>query len=299
MPRLAAVPAVAGLPGVARAGVARAGPAGLSGLSLRLGGVALTVPAALAERILPWLAPPVPVPAAPPGVLGYALAGGRPVLVLDLGWCAGGAAGEAGAGEAGAGELLAVLGWAGRRFALPCDRVATVAEPGAGFRAWLEGAAARRALAEAPAAAAAVPALPEPRRGLLLCSAAGRRFAVPAEEVAAVIAPQRPLPAPAGLGARVRGVCAHRGDVLPVLDAGESMGGPPALAAGPVPLLRLPGGGGFGPAGLAVAVRQVHGLRQVAVAACTAVTDPAGLVAAVVEFEAAPLPILRLAGLVT
>jgi chemotaxis signal transduction protein len=280
-PRLAALPATAP---VRRANAAQVG---LSGLALHLGGVSLTVPASLAEHILP-AAPAVPVPAAPPGVLGYVLAGGAPALVLDLGWCAGQP------GEPMPADLLAVLIHRGLRFALPCARVAAVAESGAGFLAWLDTPAARRALAEAPAAVPALLPPLEPQRGLLLCIAAGRRFAVPAEEITAVIPPQRPLPPPAQAGTRVRGLCAHRGDVLPVFDAGEGMGGLPALADGAAPLLRLPGNPLLGIAGLAIAVHAVLGLRRVAASACTAVEDPGGLVAAIARFEDAPLPVLRL-----
>jgi chemotaxis signal transduction protein len=189
-----------------------------------------------------------------------------------------------------------LLHHAGRRLALPCERVALVNEPGECFTAFLGTTAARAALALAPLVAIPAPPPAQPQRGLLLCHAGGLDFALAVEEVVAVIPPLPPTPVGAA-GTALRGVCAHRGDILPVVDAGERLGGPPALGAGPVPLLRL---AGARPVALAVAA--VAGLRQVPEADLALVRAglpglAPGLVLALARFAGSLLPVLCAAAL--
>lgn len=253
---------------------------GLAALHLSLGAVALAVPAALAEHILPM--PPLrPMPGAPAGVAGLAEAGGAPVLVLGAGF----AAGMAGTGDEEP-SLLLVLHHDGRRFGLPAARIeAGPATPAtAGFAGWLETEEARAALAHAPPAAEAAPLAPVPHRHLVLCRAAGMEVALPAESVVAILAPTEPLPTPrAGLA----GVAAHRGAVLPVLDGGLVLGGASACAQGSAPLIRL----AVRPEVL-VAVEQVAGVRALPAAEITPLVLRDGLVQAIARIGGAPVPVL-------
>lgn len=204
----------------------------------------LVVPRAWLERVLPW-PEPQPLAFAPPGVLGLAVAGAA-VLVLD------GPRPQ---------SLLAVLRVEDRLVGLGCGELRPDSAPG--DAAWLpEGA-----LALAPRAPPATPRLEEPSQALLFCQAGGTRFALPALEVEAVMPPQLPVPAPmAGRGHAH--IVAHRGQVLPVLDAGLALGGAPVLGGGEVPMLRL--------AGLAVAVAVVEGLRRVPLSAISPATSQPG-----------------------
>lgn len=266
----------------AEAGEARhqRAPSGLAALHLSLGGIALAVPAALAERILPMPALR-PFPGALPGVLGVAEAGGAPALVLDLAAVGGGAAG-------GAPDHLVVLHAAGRRIALPAQRVeAGPSTPAlAIFGAWLASPEAAPALAAAPLARLAPTPPRVAERPFVVFSAGGITAALPAEAVAAVLAPLRPLPAPPGAGARgLAGMAAHRGVVLPVRDGGLALGGPAVLAAGEAPLIRL----ALQPEWL-LAVAQVHGVRRVPESDVLPAGN--GLVAAIARWGAEPLPIL-------
>lgn len=253
---------------------------GLGALHLSLGSIALALPAALAEHILPMPALR-PMPGAPPGVAGLAEAGGAPVLVLHTGFAAGMT--DAGGEEP---TLLLVLHHEGRRFGLPAARIeAGPATHGmAGFAAWLETAEARDALGHAPAASEAAPPAPVPHRHLVLCRAAGMDVALPAESVVAILAPTEPLPTPRpGLA----GVAAHRGDVLPVLDGGLLLGGAPSLAQGPAPLIRL----AVHPEVL-VAVEQVAGVRALPVSEVTPLVLRDGLVQGIARLGGSPLPVL-------
>jgi chemotaxis signal transduction protein len=274
--------------GAAAAAPPRTGARELVGaLRLWLGEAALTLPLAAAERIAP-MPPLVRLPGAPPGVLGLALLDCGAALVLDPAWCAGRAP-----DPDAAPTLLALLGIAGRRFGLPCARV----EPGDPDLAALlpdRIAALPRLLALAPMQRERPPPPRVETRLLLLCRAAGREIAFPVEEIAAVIAPTRPAPPPAGALSGVRGIVAHRGEVLPVIDAGERLGGAPCLAEGAAPLLRL-----AGPRPVALAVGAVAGLRRVALPDLAAAAAE-GPVAALVAAEGGALPVLRgavLAGL--
>jgi len=83
----AAVPAAAWQSGAPEPKATRR-TAGMGALHLSLGGVALAVPVALAERILP-MPETRPLPGAAPGVAGLAEAEGAPVLVLETGFIAG------------------------------------------------------------------------------------------------------------------------------------------------------------------------------------------------------------------
>jgi chemotaxis signal transduction protein len=255
-------------------------------LAAELVGHRMVLPFAALERVvaLPALRP---APGAGRAALGYAVAMGAPVLVLDPGWLM---AAEA-AGEAA--SLLVLFRHAGRRLGLPCTRVGPARAGEATLLARLEAAAEE--LAQAPLAEATPPPPPEPMRSLLLCSAGGQAFALPVEEVAAVIPPVSPTAAPGmaatGLGAAFRGVAAHRGEVLPVLDAGIRMGLAPVLrhAGTEAPLLRLAGA-----RPVALAVEQVTGLRRVPERLIAAVAGE-GLVAAVAALGEAPLPVCRAA----
>ncbi|MCQ4162444.1 chemotaxis protein CheW [Roseomonas sp. GC11] len=348
-PGLAAAPSLAPPPAAPRPAAApRPRP---EVLALGLGEAWMAVPLALLARVVP--APALePVPGRPRGALGLGLASGLgpagevPVPVLDPRWL------DPTLPETAAPPLLAVLAVEGRLCALPCDRAVPViatpdgvtpggvtpdgATPNNG--AMPDGAAPpgllEAALAKPEAAALRAlcppwqprpPRRAEPLRPLLLARAGALLFALPVEEVAAVVPPQRPAPVPGqeeareegpacalaplaegmagGLaGGGVRGVVSHRGDVLPVRDAGEALGIAPVLA-GPeaaegLPLLRL-----AGPAPVALAVSAVLGLRHVPEAAITAL-PPAegagggeGLVAALAGFQGRPLPVCRAAWL--
>ncbi|MEI6162002.1 MAG: chemotaxis protein CheW, partial [Roseococcus sp.] len=163
---------------------------GLAALHLSLGGIALAIPAALAEHIvaMPALRP---LPGAAPGVAGLAEAEGAPVLVLETGFVAG----MPDSGDE-APSLLLVLREGGRRFALPAGRIE--AGPAiaaiAGFQAWLTSPEARAALAYAPPALEAEPLRPIPQRHLVMFRAAGMELALPAEAVVAVLPATTPLP---------------------------------------------------------------------------------------------------------
>ena len=254
--------------------------AGLAALHLSLGGIALAVPVALAERILP-MPETRPLPGAAPGVLGLAAAAGAPVLVLATGF----AAGMEPVAAAPA-KLLLVLRDGGRRFGLPADRIEAGPAIAAlrHFTAWLESGPARAALASAPQAMDIPPPLPVARRHLVLFRAAGMELALPAEAVVAVLPPTTPLPTPRqGLA----GLATHRGSVLPVLDGGLVLGGRAALAEGPAPLIRL----ALWPEVL-VAVEQIGGVRSLPAGDVTPLAQRDGLVAAFARIGGGPLPVL-------
>jgi hypothetical protein len=227
-------PATAAAPPRQRAAAA---PGAMLGMRLLRGAAAdVLVPRAALERVLPW--PDVqPLAFAPPGVLGLGLVGaGAAVLVLE------GPQPQ---------NLLAVLRLEGRLIGLGCAELRP--DPAAGSTEWLpEGA-----WALAPLAPSIVPRLEPPSLPLLFCTAAGTRFALPALDVEAVLPPLLPVAGPGQLH-----VVAHRGQVLPVFDAGLALGGPAVLGGGAVPMLRL--------AGVAVAVAAVEGLRRVPLSAISA-----------------------------
>jgi chemotaxis signal transduction protein len=75
--------------------------------------------------------------------------------------------------------------------------------------------------------------------------------------VEAVLPPILPVPGPDHAH-----IVAHRGQVLPVFDAGLALGGPAVLGQDAVPMLRL--------GGVAVAVAMVEGLRRVPLSAISA-----------------------------
>jgi chemotaxis signal transduction protein len=126
-----------------------------------------------------------------------------------------------------------------------------------------------------------------PTRALLLAQAAGARFALRLEEVAAVLPPQAPRNHGNGQAA-LAGIAAHRGDVLPVLDAGLRLGRTAVLAgSGPVPMLRLQGA-----RPVALAVTSVLGLRAGPEADLAPVAG-GGLVAAILRLDGAALPVCR------
>lgn len=300
-PRAVPVPGGAGWTAPVRRGGGADGSGrahGLSSLAVELGALRLALPFAVVERIVP-LPSLRPAPGAPDGALGYAIGGGGPALVIDPAWAAAGASPDARphpAAKAAEATLLVLLRQGGRRLGLPCARVGPARPGDASLAARLESPAAAALLAAAPVMESAPPPPGVPTRGVLVCVAAGQSFALPVEEVVAVIAPQRPAPAPPGSVAALRGVCAHRGDVLPVLDAGERLGLGRAVLDGPgaaaVPMLRL-----AGPRPVALAVGAVTGLRRLPEPCIAPVADSDGLVAAVAELGDAPLPICSAAAL--
>ncbi|MGK7866632.1 chemotaxis protein CheW [Falsiroseomonas sp. E2-1-a20] len=253
-------------------------------IAAELGPLRMVLPFTVLERVVA-LPPLRAAPGAGPAALGYAVALGAPVLVLDAAWLL---AVERPAEEAG---LLVLFRHGGRRLGLPCARVGPAQAREATLIARLD--AAVEALVQAPLAEAVAPPVPEPVRNLLLCAAGGQAFALPVEEVLAAIAPCSPTASPgmAGLGAAFRGVAAHRGDVLPVLDAGLRMGLSPVLGypGAEAPLLRLSGA-----RPVALAVEQVTGLRRIPERLIAAVAGE-GLVSAVATLGEMPLPVCRAA----
>ena len=225
---------------------------------MRLG--AHVVPRAALWRLVPMPAV-TPLPFAPPGVMGLAVAQGFAALVLH------------GAADA---PLLALLSVQGRMLGLPCMDARPDAD--AGTLDILPAAA----LALAPPLPEARPAPPTPATALVLSDAGGITFALPALAIDAVLPPMLPAPPPGDAGGRIRGVVSHRGQVLPVVDGGQALGGPPALGFEPVPLLRL--------GAVAVAVALVRGLRRVPEAALTA--RGAGPVIATAWPDGAAVPVI-------
>jgi chemotaxis signal transduction protein len=282
---LATVAALAPPPPMAAGGSRAAGPTreargGLRLLALESGGVRFVLPMAAVERVdAPCAVDPAPW--AGPGALGYGIVGGAGVLVLDPAWF-----GAAGGGAAAA--LLVLFHHRGRRFGLPAERVGPGSAADLAVAPRLDSAPAL--LAAAPQASDAVPAPPVPTRLLLLCMAGDRAFALPVEEVVAVIAPQRPAPAPAASG--MAGLVAHRGEVLPVLDAGRRLALGPVLAdaRAEAPMLRL-----VGPRPVALAVSRVAGLRAVERRLVSDVPGD-GPIAAIAALDG-PLPVCRAAAL--
>ncbi len=275
---------------------------GLDTLHLALGGVALAVPAALAEHIHPMPAL-LALPGAPAGVAGLAHSGGAPILVLDTGFVGGGS----GMGDDAAPALLLALGWQGRRIGLPAQRIAAGPEVPALrlFHAWLASPAAAAALACAPPALAAMPVLPVPERHLVLFRAGGLRAALPVEAVRAVLAATRPQPLPGAdprpadpTGTRhPHGFAAHRGEVLPVRDAGQRLSGQPCWTTSGAPMIRL----GLG-AEVLLAVQAIEGVRCLPAADITPLggghgMEPARLVAAVARWQGESLLVLSPAAL--
>jgi chemotaxis signal transduction protein len=207
--------------------------------------------------------------------------GGRPVLLLDAGWCFGATAPQ----RAGEEDHVAVLRHAGRQLGIPCRAVAP-GEAGPAFLPRLETQAGRQLLALAPRPRPAAEAARQSRRTLLLCRAGGVAFFLPAEAVEAVMPPQRPLPIPWGeQPSSWIGACAHRGTVLPVADAARALGAL-KLPEAP-PLLRLAGG-----MPVALAVAEVLGLHTIPEDAIAPLEDNL-LVAALVASKGGLLPLCR------
>ena len=255
---------------------ARGGRARFAALAAELGALRLVLPFTAMERVIDM--PPLrPAPGAGPLTQGYAVAEGEAVLVLDP-------ATLAGVAEATAPSLLALFRHAGRRFGLPCARIGP-AQPGeATLIARLDAALAQLQAAPVAQLHAVMPA--EPVRALLLAQIGNVAFALPVEEVAAVILPVLPTAVPG----RMAGVVAHRGDVLPVRDGGLALGVAPLLGGGfALPMLRL-----NLPFPVALAVTSVTGLRQVPARLLSA-TGGEGLVAAIAALPEGPLPICRAA----
>jgi chemotaxis signal transduction protein len=283
--RIAPRPAPPPLPasgGEAWAVPARAARGLPSALAAELGGLRMVLPFAALEHVLP-LPRLRPAPGAGPAALGLALAGGEPVLVLDP------ARVLATGPPAEAPAELVVFRHAGRRLGLPCARLRPARGGEPTLAARLD--ALLPELGPAPLGVAAHPPAPEPSRALLLCLAGTEAFALPVEEVIAAIPPTAPAPAPSGGALGIRGVVAHRGEVLPVLDGGERLGLAPVLGApgAEAPMLRL-----AGPRPVALAVTQVTGLRRVP-ERLVVPTAAEGAVAAIATLNDQPVPVCRAA----
>ncbi|WP_426956746.1 chemotaxis protein CheW [Muricoccus radiodurans] len=240
-------------------------PAPPAALRLEAEAGPVTLPLSAVDRLLPM---PVlhPAPGAPTGTAGLAWTESGPVLVLAPASL----------------PLLAVLTIGGRHLGLPC-RAAVPAPPGTGTIP--DRLLAPVLLTAAPAASRPSPSADIPTHPILVARAGETRFALAVEEVVAVLPPQDPRNR--GRGA-LAGIAAHRGDVLPVLDAGERLGTTPVLRdlTAP-PMLRL---GGAHP--LALAVSAVPGLRHVPEPDLVPVPGD-GPVAAVARLEGDPLPVFR------
>ena len=219
-------------------------------LALELGGQTMVLPIALLDTVIPM---PMLGPAKGMGeaVLGIAMTAQGPVPVLDPAQLA-----EAPPDDAKPTHLV-LFRHAGRRLGLPCTQLGP-AQGGARLAARLDALVGEIGPA---AVEATMPIAPEePMLALLFCETGGEPFAVPAEEVDAAIPPTIPAAAPEGAAGGLRGVVAHRGEVLPVIDGGERLGRAPVMSerGREVPLLRL---AGRNP--VALAVNHVSGLRQV------------------------------------
>ncbi len=214
------------------AALMRAGPGDRAAVRLALGpGASLDLPGDLLLRVVPMPALP-PAPGRQPGMLGYAETSLGPVLVLDPQVVVA----TASAVQA---SLLAVFAVSGHRLGLPCHRIGPGdPQAAADSLARLGMPAVHRLLPWAPQAIAPLPEPPLRLRQVVVMEAGTLRFALPAEGVTALLPPQLPAPPPPGAPAAVCGVCAHRGDVLPVIDAGAQLGGRAAPMAAR-PLLRL------------------------------------------------------------
>lgn len=251
---------------------------GLEALHLSLCGVALALPSALAEHIHP-MPELMPLPGAPACVRGLALAGGAPILVLDSLEVAGGG------GVAEAPAWLLALRWKGRRLGLPAGRIAAgPAVPALRqFETWLETPPAQAALALAPPALEEAMSRPIAERHLVLFRAGGLRAALPAEAVRAVLAPVRAQSLPGGGGV----VAPHRGELLPVRDAGLRLGAAPAAPGAAAPMIRL---------ALAreclVAVTAIEGVRRIPAADITPLGAGEGLVAGLARVQGENLMLL-------
>ncbi|MGG5822190.1 chemotaxis protein CheW [Falsiroseomonas sp. HW251] len=287
-------PAPRALPdeGAAAPHAARAARSLPAALMARLGGLSLALPLSELETVLAM--PPLRrTPGVGGAALGLASAPGGPLLVLDPARLMEGEA----TGQAPI--QLAVFRHAGRRLGLPCAQLVPTTEDGSGFVERVQ--ALLPELGAAPLGTTAPPPPAEPMRALLLCEAAGQPFALRVEDVVAAIAPLSPSPAPdraRGAGSMpggivVRGVVAHRGEVLPVLDGGERLGLRPVLQ-GPgseAPMLRLAGA-----RPVALAVSQVTGLRSIPERLITAAAGE-GMVAAMATLGEQVVPVCRAAAL--
>lgn len=264
-----------------RAAPTKASQAARAPLVLRLiprRGRAIDLPAALVLRVLPASALPL-APACPPGALGYANTDAGDALVLDRT--------PFGAEDGTDATLLVVFALEGHRLAFPCQRVGQGEAAGAAAtEAVLRSEALRRLLPHAPRIVPAPVPLPAPMRQVLVAFAGGLRFGLPAEAVATLIAPQLSAPPPPGAPPAVRGLCAHRGDVLPVLDAAERLGGAPAAADALRPLIRLSA------APVALAIDGVPSLHRLPESTFTPITED-GMLESVTKLDGEPLLICR------
>lgn len=278
VPPRAPQPQAAPLPEPALPPAARRRGTGQEALHLSLSGVALALPSALAEHIHP-MPELLPLPGAPDVVRGLALAGGAPILVLDSLALAGGGGAEE------APTWLLALRCQGRRIGLPAARIAAgPAVPALRhFEEWLEGPAARAALSLAPPALAEAATRPVAERHLVLFRAAGLRAALPAEAVRAVLAPVRAQTLPGGGGA----VAPHRGELLPVRDAGLRLGVAPAAEGMAAPMIRL-----ALTRECLVAVSAIEGVRRIPAADITPLGEGQGLVAGLARVQGESLMLL-------
>ncbi|WP_376087783.1 chemotaxis protein CheW [Roseomonas sp. CCTCC AB2023176] len=236
---------------------------------LRIADTLLDIPLAAVQALtaMPEIRP---LAGAAEGIAGLAWTEWGPVLVLDPTDC-----------EASRAPFLAVLTIEGRRIGLPCERFG----PAPRGAAIPEGLKDPDLLRHAPLALPKQKAPETPTRLLLLARVGTAPVAFGVEDVVAVLPAREGGPAPRPSGP-VRGLVAHRGDVLPVLDLGESLGGAPVLRGGGSPMLRLAG------AAVAVAVTSVGGLRSIPEPDIVGVPGE-GTIAALARVDGEPVPVLR------
>jgi chemotaxis signal transduction protein len=226
-------------------------------------------------------------PGMPTGALSVLIVEDREALLLDPGWCTGQG------GPAGPTSLVAVLHHEGRRFAVPVQQ-ARPGIRGADLAARLSHTPEGHALVAAAPVASALPTARqhETLHPVLLCDAGDTRFALSVAEIATVLAPRQPTPTPhEGLMA-LRGIVAHRGEVLPVVDLDTRLAAPfaaEALAGAPMLRLALP-------RPLVVPIRRILGLHMVPMGGIAPTAgDP--LIAGRIMLDGMTLPLCRAAAL--
>lgn len=285
-PASAAAPVTAGQPATSRAALKPAAAAISASLRLTFGdGVDVDLPAGQVVRVVP-MRPMSPVPGKPDGALGYVNTDAGDALVIDPVWLLGGTA-------SGSHTLLVLFELSGRRLALPCDQVAP-APAGAidEMPVRLADPALRHALRLAPLSLPRAPEPVPPTRQVLVAEAGGIRFALPADAVSAVLPPRAPTPAPPGAMAGISGMCAHRGDVMPVIDTAWRLGAAspwdPSGAGTDGPLLRL----ALSPP-VALMIDSVPALHRLFEASFTPVGGHDGLLDSITSLDGRPLLVCR------
>lgn len=224
--------------------------------------------------------PMAPVPGRSDGALGYVNTPAGDAIVLDPVWLLGAPARDSY-------PLLVLFEMSGRRLALPCDRVAPAPRgtpavmPGP-----LAGPEPLPAMLMAPDIVPDPPEPPRPTRQLVVAEAGGVRFALPADAVAAILPPREIIPAPPGSPAGVIGMCAHHGDVLPVMDTAGRLGAAASSTGGPLVRLMLS-------PPVALCIDSVPSLHRLPASTFTPVGGYDGLLDSVTRLDGRPLLVCR------